>query len=125
MESHNTIAVRSDSARNLIEISFVGVIGAGEIERYETAVTAALAAVSRGFFVYADFTELNSMDSACIPALERTMDRLREHGIARVVRVIPDPGKDIGFGILSLFHYPRSVKIVTCPTRAEAELALQ
>jgi hypothetical protein len=41
-----------------------------------------------------------------------------------VVRVIPDPQKDIGLNILSLFHYRRRVRIVTCKTLAEAMKAL-
>jgi hypothetical protein len=37
-----------------------------------------------------------------------------------VVRVIPDPQKDIGMQIMSLFHYDRRVRIVTCESLAEA-----
>jgi hypothetical protein len=44
-----------------------------------------------------------------------------QKGIAKVVRVIPDPGKDIGLSIMSLFHYRRGVSIVTVETLAEAE----
>ena len=33
--------------------------------------------------------------------------------------------KDIGFGILSIFHYARRVRVVTCETRAEAERVLK
>ena len=43
------------------------------------------------------------------------------HGVAEVVRVIPDPQKDIGLNILSVFHYSRRVRIVTCESLAEAE----
>jgi len=46
-------------------------------------------------------------------------------GVELVVRVIPDPHKDIGFNILSLFHYRRRVRIVTCPTLEEAMKALE
>ena len=42
-----------------------------------------------------------------------------------VVRVIPDPYKDIGLNIVSLFHYPRRVRIVTCETLEEAMRALE
>jgi hypothetical protein len=41
-----------------------------------------------------------------------------------VVRVIPNPQKDIGLNILSLFHYRRRVRIVTCETLEEAMNAL-
>lgn len=49
------------------------------------------------------------------------MELLGRHGVSKVARVIPDPGRDIGFNILSIFHYSRSVKIHTCPTREEAD----
>jgi hypothetical protein len=41
-----------------------------------------------------------------------------------VVRVIPDPQKDIGLNILSLFHYRKRVRIVTCETLDEARKVL-
>ena len=41
------------------------------------------------------------------------------------LRIIPDPHKDIGFKILSLFHYRRRVRIVTCATLGEAMKALE
>jgi hypothetical protein len=42
-----------------------------------------------------------------------------------VVRVIPDPARDIGLQIMSLFHYGHDVRIVTCATLDEAQRALQ
>jgi hypothetical protein len=45
--------------------------------------------------------------------------------VEAVVRVIPDPQKDIGLNILSLFHYRRRVRIVTCATLGEAMKALE
>jgi hypothetical protein len=41
-----------------------------------------------------------------------------------VVRVIPDPRKDIGLNMLSLFHYRRGIRIVTCMTLEEATKTL-
>ena len=52
------------------------------------------------------------------------MELYRSRGVARVVRIIPDPGKDIGLGILSIFHYPHGLQIITCENRAEALRAL-
>jgi hypothetical protein len=42
-----------------------------------------------------------------------------------VVRVIPDPHRDIGMTIMSVFHYRGGVKIFTCQTLAEAEETLR
>jgi hypothetical protein len=42
-----------------------------------------------------------------------------------VVRVIPDPHRDIGLQIMSIFHYGGDVQILTCQTLAEAEEILR
>ena len=41
-------------------------------------------------------------------------------GVSLVVRVIPDPAKDIGMNILSLFHYRHRPRSVTCASMEEA-----
>jgi hypothetical protein len=41
-----------------------------------------------------------------------------------VVRVIPDPHKDIGLNILSQFHYGPQIKLATFESLAEALSAL-
>jgi len=41
-----------------------------------------------------------------------------------VVRVVPDPHKDIGLNILSQFHYGPQIKLVTFESLAEALSAL-
>jgi hypothetical protein len=37
-----------------------------------------------------------------------------------VVRIIPDPSKDIGLNILSIVHYRGTVQVITCETALEA-----
>jgi hypothetical protein len=65
------------------------------------------------------------MDLTCVPYIKRMMDVCNKKGVELVVRVIPDPQKDIGLNILSLFHYRRRVRIVTCQTLAEAKKVLE
>ena len=50
----------------------------------------------------------------------QVMDLFNAKGVAMVVRVIPDPKRDIGLNILSLFHYSRKVRIVTVKSLDEA-----
>jgi hypothetical protein len=38
--------------------------------------------------------------------------------------MIPDPTKDIGFNILTVFHYRRPPRTVVCETMAEAARVL-
>ena len=49
---------------------------------------------------------------------------LEEHGVELVIRVVPDPTKDIGFNIISRFHYQHSPRTVICETIAEAATLL-
>jgi hypothetical protein len=74
--------------------------------------------------VLVDFCRLEAMDPAAAPEIGRTMELIDQTGGTAVVRVIPDPSKDIGMTILSLFHYRRHVKVITCATMDEAIKAL-
>ena len=73
----------------------------------------------------ADLTELESMDVACAPFIEKAMELCNQKGASMVVRVIPDPRRDIGLQIMSIFHYRGDVKIVTCETLAQAKEILE
>ena len=68
----------------------------------------------------ADFSQLESMDPECVPELGRAMELLDQSGVGLIVRVIPDPAKDIGMNILTVFHYPHPPRVITCETLAEA-----
>ena len=48
------------------------------------------------------------------------MDLLVEKQVGTVVRVVPDPRKDIGLNILSRFHYGPEVRLITCEALAAA-----
>ena len=48
------------------------------------------------------------------------MDLFNESGVATVVRVIPQPKRDIGLQIMSFFHYGNDVQIETCTNMGEA-----
>jgi hypothetical protein len=49
------------------------------------------------------------------------MESCSEKGVELVVRLLPaEPSKDIGFAIMSRFHYAPDIRIVTCTTIEEA-----
>jgi hypothetical protein len=73
-----------------------------------------------GFTLFSDLTHLEAMDPACAAELGAAMALLSEGGMSNVVRVIPDPTKDIGFAIISVFHFNHPVKIHTRENLAEA-----
>jgi hypothetical protein len=76
--------------------------------------------IKPGFLLLTDLGNLKSMDPACAPELGAIMDLCSACGMGTVVRVIPDPAKDIGFNVISLFHLNPKVKTRTCANLAEA-----
>jgi hypothetical protein len=117
--------VEADKAKNLLIMTFSGHVGPEELKKEEERVKALLAELQPGLKLLSDLTLLDSMDPGCLSYIGRNMDQLSKRGIAKVVRVIPDPHKDIGLNILSVFHYPRRTRIVTCETIKEAVAALK
>lgn len=113
-------AIEIDEPQNLLTIRYRGSVGPQEAERCLGEVRAALPRLQTAFSLLADLTELDLMDVACAPYIEKAMDLCNERGISTVVRVIPDPTRDIGLQIMSYFHYGGRVRIVTCETLVEA-----
>jgi hypothetical protein len=56
----------------------------------------------------------------CATEIAKIMQLCDQKGVELVVRVVPDQTKDIGLGILSLFHYRHRPRSVTCKNMAEA-----
>jgi hypothetical protein len=125
MEQVGKIQVSADVAANCIRLSFIGRITSAELERDHLNVERALRALRSGYSLVTDFTDLEEMAIDSAPMIDRTMELMKSTGVGLVVRVIPDPSKDPGVSILSLFHLPRSLKIVTTETRDEAEAILR
>ena len=112
--------VTPNSARNVITITYSGKVEPVDLVRGRPKLAAALAAVRPGFRLLTDLSGLVEMQYACASEVEAMMDLVRKKGVAEVVRVVPDPHKDIGFKVMSFFHYGRAVPVLTCDTRAEA-----
>ena len=112
--------VETDAARGILRVTFRQHVSQRQAKHCRLEVEAALVQLSPGFRVLTDLSELKEMDFACAAEIRTLMDVCREKGVAQVVRVIPDPKKDIGFGLMSLFHYGHVVPVVTCQTLAEA-----
>src|SRR5262245_28342659 len=118
------VQIEADKNRNLLEIRFFQRVVPADLKDQVERVKSLLADLAPDFRLLADLSGLESMDLACAPYIKDTMDLCNRKGVSKVVRIIPDPRKDIGLNIMSYFHYDRDVRIVTCETRAEAEQAL-
>jgi hypothetical protein len=111
--------------KRLLHLSFIGHVGKGELERGWADLSALVADLGPGFRLLTDLGRLESMDPDCETQLGRAMEFCDQNEVELVVRVIPDPQKDIGMNILSLFHYKHRVRTVTCESMEEAARALQ
>jgi len=114
-----------DEPKRLLVIRFREVVRAEETERGLKQIRDGLLRLQRGFRLLADLSELQSMDVDCAPFIEKAMDMCNEKGASMVVRVIPDPHRDIGLQIMSIFHYGGDVQIFTCETLAQANEILE
>ena len=118
--SSDAFAVETDRENNLLVIRYYGRVGPAIVERCLGRVRVALEEMKPGFELLADLTELESMDPACVPQVEKIMRLCNEKGVSAIVRVIPEPQRDIGLQIMSHFHYDPNVRITTCTIMDEA-----
>jgi anti-anti-sigma regulatory factor len=113
--------VKIEPERQLLVIRYRGYVRAPAVARCAQEVENALPDLNPGFRVLVDLSELERMETSCAEELKTIMRLCRERGVRTVVRVIPDPHRDIGLGILSYFHYGPEVRITTCRTLQEAQ----
>ena len=117
--------IELDKSKNLLKMVFAQRVTTEETHRWKQKLTTLLGDLKPGFRLLTDLSKLESMDIACAPDIEWSMDTLDKAGISKVVRVIPDPRLDIGLNIMSAFHYRRCLTIVTCETLEEGLRAIE
>ena len=93
---------------------------ADEMQRCLGTVRDLLANMQPGFQLLTNLTGLDSMEKECAPHVAEIMDLCNAKQVKTVVCVIPDPQKDIGYTLLSLFHYDPEVKPRTYNNLADA-----
>ena len=118
------LQAEADKAKNLLRVTYTQRVGPEETKRALETLRLLLADLTPGFRLLTNLSGLEAMDLGCVPHLEQMMDLCNKKGVETVVRVIPDPHKDIGLNIMSLFHYRRRVRVVTCQTLEEARRVL-
>jgi hypothetical protein len=111
--------------RELMHLAYVGHVNADETKRCRAELEVLLPTLKPGFRLLTDLSGLEEMDYACADDIRAVMDELRERGISHAIRVIPDQKKDIGFTVMSYFHYGRDVRVQTVKSLAEALKALE
>lgn len=112
--------VEADKSKRLVVISVAGHVTAEEAKEAAQKVREILGDIAPGFRALSDFRWLESMQTAASQYVAEIMDALAKKKVSSVVRVIPDPRKDIGLNILSQFHYGPETRTVTFETLADA-----
>jgi hypothetical protein len=110
----------SNKAKGLLHLSYIEHVDAADLDRGYEDVATLLKDLAAGFSMLVDLGRLESMDTDCVAGLGKIMDLLDQRGLQQVVRVIPDPAKDIGFNILARFHYHHNPRMNNCETMLEA-----
>jgi anti-anti-sigma regulatory factor len=117
-------SVDANEVGRLVTIIWWGKVDLEQLRVGADEILAVISNMRPGFRVLVDMTGLESMDPAGAPYIGTIMDLCLAKQVERVVRVIPDPNKDIGFNIMSYFHYGSSVQVVTCENLSQAIQAL-
>jgi len=115
-----------DPLQRLVKITVAGETITDEVSSAVENLRTLLTDVEPGFRLLADLRALVSMPIDAARYLGEIMEVCGEKGVALVVRLLPpDPSKDIGLAIISQFHYPPDVQILTCETMEEAVRLLE
>jgi hypothetical protein len=110
-----------DRSRRLVKISVAGDATAEEAKSGLERLRSLLKDVEPGFSLLADLRAVVSMPTSAAPYIGQVMQSCADKGVALVVRLLPaDPRRDIGLAIISRFHYPPHIPIITCATMEEA-----
>ena len=117
--------VTMNAATQLLTLSYARQVGVEDMKRGLQAITEALAEMKPGFRLLNDMTNLEAMDLGCATYIVEIMKACDARHIGTVVRVIPDPTKDIGFNIMSRFHYRPEVKLRIYDNLADAVKSLE
>jgi len=113
------VSCNADDAGQILTISYGRRVNSSQVEECLRSIER-MGHLQRGFVLLSDLTQLESMDEDCATPLGAIMELCSSRGISAIVRVIPDPSKDIGFNLIALFHFQKPVRTYTCPNLAEA-----
>ena len=103
----------------VLTMSFAQHVDAGEMKCCFERVKTLLDNMEPGFRLVTDLSSLNDMDVDCAPGLGAMMDLCDQKGVKAVISVVPDPRKDIGFTLMSHFHYRHAVNLTTYKSLAD------
>jgi len=119
------ILITTNKPKQILLLTFIGHVRPEEIANGRTDLDTLSRELSSGFTLLTDLSPLEILDKNCLPEIVKSMELCDQREVGLVVRVIPDPTKDIGFNILSMFHYSRRPRFITCKSMDEAAKVLE
>jgi anti-anti-sigma regulatory factor len=116
--------VTADKSKQLVTMTFSRQVDMDEMKSCLDQTECSLAEMEPGFQLLTDLSNLESMDSPCTAYIGQIMDLCNTRGVSAVFRVIPDPKTDLGYTLMSLFHYSQDVRTMTFENLEEAMRSL-
>jgi hypothetical protein len=113
-------SIKFDKRNNLLNLEFRSNFDEQQGEILCAHLKKELLQAKKGFIVFSDLSRVDYFNDASSKYIQRMMVICNEHGVSKIFRVVPQKSKDIGFNIMSIFHYSKSVKIYTYNSVAEA-----
>jgi hypothetical protein len=114
------VLATSNKARRLLSVRCLGQVQADELAQSEADIRALVAELPPDFRTLMDLSQLEEMDLDCTRWIGRILDRLHESGVSVVVRVVPDPAKDLAPNMLAVFNHRHHPQMVHCKDILEA-----
>jgi len=124
MSAPSAFEAKLDLTRNLARVRYAGDFKGPAMEDAARQIETLLPQLRPPFTVFADFSQVESMDIDCVRPLTRIMDLCRKAGTETIVRILPPPERDIGIKLLGIVHYHGEVRTVTVESMEEAERVL-
>ena len=112
--------VTINKPKHLLYFYYIGHVTAADYRRGAADVAKMLPDLAPGFRLLSDLSRVEKIDLNCVPEIGLMMELLDRHQVGSIVRVVPDEGKDIGFNIMSAFHFKTPPHAATFETIEEA-----
>ena len=113
-------SIEASDDERLIKLNWSGQVDSDEMRRCAEEIGVKTGKMGPGFRVLVDMTDLEWMDYAGAPYIGSIMDLCVAKQVEHVVRVIPNPHKDIGLNIMSYLRYGSKVRVTICENLADA-----
>ena len=114
-----------NKSHRLLHASYICKVTVADLERGYEDLKLLVREFPDGYILFADWGRMESIDPECATIIGQTMELFDQSSMERVVRLFPDPTKDIGLNILGAFHISNQRPFVTCDNMKDAIRALR